>query len=364
MKIGYYISGHGYGHAVRSVPVIRGLKDLGCTVLIKTLCPPFLFRDGGKEGIRVLPEEFDVGLVQTDNLRFDLEKTYKEVTALLDSAEERIEKEKDFLLRNKVNGVVCDIPFLPLEAAFRAGLPSAAVGNFSWDWIYAHYAKKDERWSFVVRAIRPYYRRAGLLLRLPFHGPMKAFPRVEDIPLVLRRSSMKKMEIRRLLDLPKDRKIGLVAFSHLSLSSRALKEINALSSRCLFLIREPLNWEGPAFRKVKGKGLSFIDLVRGADFVLTKPGYGIVSDCLAHKVPMVYCDRGDFPEYAILVKAIKTGLPHQYLSQKDLYEGRWEKVLAPFRPPLGGRLWRGNGAGVAAKKIVRWFVAFYREKDR
>lgn len=361
VKVCYYISGHGYGHAVRSVSVLRELIALGCTVWVKTLSPPFLFHDKWKGKAKVFPEGFDVGLVQKDNLRFDLDKTYRQITILLAQAEEKIEKEKAFLLQNRIRGVVCDIPFLPLEAARRAGIPSVAVGNFSWDWIYSHYARKDRRWKSIVRAVRGYYRQAGLLLRLPLHGEMTAFPRVEDIPLIARKSSLKKGEVRALLQLPSDRKIGLVSFSDLPLPSRALQRINALSSKYFFLIREPLNWKGPAFRKVRNKELSFIDLVRAADFVLTKPGYGIVSDCLALKVPLVYSDRGDFPEYEILVREVKRRLPHRHIPQRDLLSGRWEDHLDPLFPPQGGGVPLSlQGAKTAARKIRQWFTAYGR----
>lgn len=365
LKICYYISGHGYGHAVRSALVVRELMALGCSLWLKTLCPPFLFQDGGPGRARVIKEGFDVGLVQVDNLRFDLEKTYEAIKILLDEAEERIEAERAFLLRNRFDGVICDIPFLPLAAARRAGIPSVAVGNFSWDWVYAHYARKDERWRPLVKTIRGYYREAGLLLRLPFAGDMDAFGRVEDIPLIARKSKKKKAELRRLLNLPSDRKIGLVAFSHLPLSRGALQEVNALSSGYLFLIRDPLNWKGPAFRKVRGKGLSFIDLVRSADFVLSKPGYGIVSDCLAHQIPLVYCDRGDFPEYGILVREIKRRLPYRHMRQEDLTSGGWKRYLECFHRPQGsGFPLKLNGARVAAEKIRRWFDPFAGSKRR
>ena len=41
-------------------------------------------------------------------------------------------------------------------------------------------------------------------------------------------------------------------------------------------------------------GLRYEDLVRAVDVVLTKPGYGIISECIANDTAMVYTSRGRF----------------------------------------------------------------------
>ncbi|MGA3086286.1 MAG: hypothetical protein ABSE95_16060 [Thermodesulfobacteriota bacterium] len=95
-KIVYYISGHGYGHAVRSIQIINELHKLGCDVIIKTVTPAFLFKEGLSRPVEILPESLDVGLDQIDNVRFDLQKTKESVKKLLFSAEELISKEQKF----------------------------------------------------------------------------------------------------------------------------------------------------------------------------------------------------------------------------------------------------------------------------
>ena len=223
-KIVYYISGHGYGHAVRSIQIIQELLELSCAVIIKTTTPAFLFKEGLSRPVQIIAEGFDVGLHQIDNIRFDLEKTKEDVKKILNSAEELIRKEQKYLIDQGCSGIVCDIPFIPLAAAGRAGLPSIGISNFSWDWIYSFYGKGDPEWVPLTEAITGYYREGGLLLRLPFHGEMTAFRRIEDIPLVARKSGKGKAEIRQTLELPQDRKIGLIGFSRLDLQEPAIQQ--------------------------------------------------------------------------------------------------------------------------------------------
>ena len=44
------------------------------------------------------------------------------------------------------------------------------------------------------------------------------------------------------------------------------------------------------------------DLVRAADVVVTKPGYGIISEAIANDAALLYTSRGRFVEYDVLVK--------------------------------------------------------------
>jgi UDP:flavonoid glycosyltransferase YjiC (YdhE family) len=109
--------------------------------------------------------------------------------------------------------------------------------------------------------------------------------------------------------------------------------------------------EGPTSRSLRpvlaadldACGLGYPDLVGAVDVVVTKPGYGIVSDCIGAGTRLVYTDRGDFPEYPILVAGMAEHLPVAFVSNEDLRAGRIreavESVLArevPAPPDLTG----------------------------
>jgi len=90
-------------------------------------------------------------------------------------------------------------------------------------------------------------------------------------------------------------------------------------------------------------GLDYADLVAAADVVVTKPGYGIVSDAVAAGTPVVYTDRGDFPEYPIMVAQMPRYLACAFVAQDDLAAGRLGPALAsvleqsrPQPPALDG----------------------------
>ena len=105
----------------------------------------------------------------------------------------------------------------------------------------------------------------------------------------------------------------------------------ASDSRCIEPVREP-----PA-------GLLYQDLVAAADVVVSKPGYGIVSECVANGTALLYTSRGRFIEYDLFVDEMPRILRCRYLSQEDLLAGRWaDAIEALLAQPRGSRYARGQ----------------------
>jgi hypothetical protein len=89
----------------------------------------------------------------------------------------------------------------------------------------------------------------------------------------------------------------------------------------------------------------------------------MVSDCLSHGTPMIYSDRGIFPEYSILVEGIKAHLSCCYMPQEDLYSGKWRPYLEGLsqKPRLQPGL-KTDGAQVAAERILECIDTAQRGK--
>ena len=108
--------------------------------------------------------------------------------------------------------VLADIPPLAFDAAAEAGVPSVGLGNFSWDWIYAHLARRVPAFREPSDVAREAYSKADLLLELPFAGDLSAFPRRERIPMVARPQRRPRAETRRALGLADGEVAVLLSF--------------------------------------------------------------------------------------------------------------------------------------------------------
>jgi len=96
------------------------------------------------------------------------------------------------------------------------------------------------------------------------------------------------------------------------------------------------------------------DLVNACDVVITKPGIGIVSECIANQTPIMYTSRDDFVEYDVLVEGLRTYAHSRFIPREDFLAGAWKPHLDSFVqeeytwPPI-----RTDGADVAAAEILR-----------
>ncbi len=355
-RLAYYITPHGFGHAIRSIEVIRHLLVLApaLEIVIVSTIPEFLVDQSLGDSVSIRRKQLDIGLVQRDSIQFDLRATLDQLQSLHDHRDALVADEIHFLNAQEIQAVVCDIPFLPFAAASQASIPAIGMGNFTWDWIYQAYASADSRWTPLVDWIRESYHKCHLLLQLPMHGDCSVCPNIQDVPLVARRAKRKREETLEILGLRLDQKVYLISFGWLDLGETAQKRLEEITD-AVFLFKHPLSFHFRNGICLDEHPLSYEDVVAAVDGVITKPGYGIVSDCLAHGTPVIYTDRGFFPEYDILVQEMAKQLSTVYLSSPDFYAGRWQAAIQALEKlPRVTPALPCNGAEVCAETILRY----------
>jgi L-arabinokinase len=354
-----YVSGHGFGHATRTAEVLRAVRaaapdrPLG----IVTTAPERLFGLAipGPFLFRIV--ECDVGLAQKDALVIDEDATAERYRRFAADLSARVAREAEWLRSAGARLVLGDVPPLAFEAAAAAGLPSVALGNFSWDWVYRHYAGRQPALATAADDAAAAYRKATLLLELPFTCDMSVFARREAIPLVARRGRIAPHEVRRRLELPGS-PVVLLSFGGLGLAGFDPQVLSGLREYFFVMADEVGHDRLPANARMIGAealgaaGLAYPELIGAADVVVTKPGYGIVADAIAARARMVFTDRGDFPEYPILVREMPRYLACRYAPNDAVMGGRLGDALAEvLAMPLPEPADLG-GAEAAARRLL------------
>ena len=88
------------------------------------------------------------------------------------------------------------------------------------------------------------------------------------------------------------------------------------------------------------------------DVVMTKPGYGIIAECVANDTALVYTSRGHFVEYDVLVREMPRWLRCAFISNEELLAGRWQPSLdAVLTRPAAPERIGVDGAELAAELI-------------
>jgi hypothetical protein len=364
----FYISGHGFGHATRDLEIIRHLQQQrpGTRIIVRTSVPGWFLEKSARASIDVQPCEADTGIVQIDSLQLDEAETGLQATAFYSQFEARVEAEARVLKELGAAIVVGDVPPLAFAAAARAGIPSIAVANFTWDWIYAAYAGFRHDASTVLATIQDAYANADLALRLPFAGGFETMPSIRDVPLVARHSRRTRDANRRLLNLSDRRPVVLASFgghgAHLPFERIAETQDVTLviTDHEAKSIRQEAAFDG-RLRCFTGRALEqadirYEDLVAAADIVVSKPGYGIVSECIANQAALLYTSRGVFAENDVLIAGMRPFLRSRFIAQDDLRSGQWEpSIRALLGEPEPREPMRIDGASVVASAILGVF---------
>jgi hypothetical protein len=357
----FYVSGHGFGHASRTIEVIGALAERrpGVPVIVKTSAPHRLFDRALRDRIELFNLQCDTGIVQIDSLNLDAAESILQARAFHGRLPEKAQEEAAFLRRSHACLVVGDVPPLAFAAAHEAGIPSVLIGNFTWDWIYAGYP--EQRPADLIDVINGAYRKATRALRLPASGGFEGLESITtDIPFIARHSKRDATETRRGLGLPDDKPLVLMSFGGYGLDgldTAALAQLKEYAIATSDLREDRLTSQvGLMFvadQDLRAQGFRYEDLVRAADVVVTKPGYGIVTEAMANDTAMLYTSRGQFVEYDVLVKEMARYLRCRFIERDDLLSGNWgpalEQLLASPPPLEKPEL---NGAEVAAREII------------
>ena len=128
----FYVSGHGFGHASRTIEVINAVLDRRpeTRIGVRTSAPRWLFDLTVKGKIAFSTLECDTGVVQIDSLRLDATQSVERAWMFHRDLDRRADVEARVLEASSALLVVGDIPPIAFAAAARVGLPAVAVANF------------------------------------------------------------------------------------------------------------------------------------------------------------------------------------------------------------------------------------------
>jgi hypothetical protein len=214
----------------------------------------------------------------------------------------------------------------------------------------------------LVPTIRAAYQHAVLGLELPFSGGFEIFPAVERLPLVSRRPTREPRDTRAHFGLAQDRPAALLSFGGYGMPALDVTRIDArdwtlvLTDRILPMdpADVPAHIVYVPEHKFQESGFRYEDLIAAVDVVVSKPGYGIVSECMTCDKPLLYTSRGVFREYDVFVRDMPRYLRCRFIGHDDLFAGRWRDGLEGVRllPAPAERI-DANGADVAAEALAQ-----------
>jgi L-arabinokinase len=368
MTIAFYISAHGFGHAVRCAQIIRALPPQ-IPVLIRSAVPRWFFdQEIRGRSFTLEPERFDVGAVGPDSVGIDLERTITEAAEVHRDAMDRIGEEAAFLRDHDVKAVLCDAPAPPLVAAREAGLPALLMANFTWVEIYGTLAAKAREAgekdlaaeaSRLVGDMRRRYAAADAHLIPGLAIDMVSVERRIPIPIVARRAAPDRQKLADVLGFDPDRPIVQIYLGTAGLTDMVWERLQFFTKEQFFSFTPVPGDAGAAIRILPECELGHAEATASVDAVVGKLGYSLCAECLHSGIPVIYPPRPDFAEFPALESAMQSAELAVPRSLPAFLRLEWRGALkraaqarAAVLENLGDTLPETDGADVAAALLA------------
>jgi len=328
-RIAYFISPHGFGHAARAASVMEAIHALDPLIgfEIYAATPSWFFRDNLDGFLNYHYLMTDLGLVQKTPFEEDLDETIARLNQLLPYEAAQIAAVSHEISDLNCVLVICDIAPMGLLIAKEAGIPSVLVENFTWDWIYEGYLKRDKQIAPHIHYLRRVFNNANVHIQTePVCNP-------KPVELCAGPASRKikspKVEVRRKLGLSENNMLVLITTGGVSQEHKYTEMINARQDICFVI---PCGCDTPQYCD------NFIflphhsdffhpDLVNAADTVIGKAGYSTIAEVYHAGVPFGYISRSNNREAAKLVTFIENEMSGLPISESEFQSDSWVDQL-------------------------------------
>jgi UDP:flavonoid glycosyltransferase YjiC (YdhE family) len=329
VRIAYFITPHGFGHAARAAAIMAALQEIDPAIQfdIFTQVPRWLFQDSLVRSFHYYYVCTDIGLVQTTSLREDLPATVRRLNAFFPCDRALVATLAALLRSASCALVLCDIAPLGLLAAKAAGVPSVLIENFTWDWIYQGYVQEEARLARHIAYLQ------SLFAVADYHVQTEPVccPSLADLttPPVSRKPQRSTSQARTQLGLPMQAPAVLLTMGGVPESYAFLSQLH--QHRDIFFV---VLGAGNALERQDNVVLlpyrSAIfppDLIYACDAVVSKTGYSTLAEVYHAGVPFGYVVRQQFREGPVLDAYITAHMSGLAITELEFHSGAWLSYL-------------------------------------
>jgi uncharacterized protein (TIGR00661 family) len=296
MNIAYYISDYGYGHATRSIAIIRELlkNDKHFNIIIcHSFAQNLLKKSLIDSRISFRTLETDVGyILNPHTLELDHLKIQEMYESYLVHRTQKIRDESDFLIEQNIDYIISDIYPTAIEAAYDLDIPSIGISNFLWSDVY-----KDIISDSRLKVMRDAY--AKMTYYLCLEGQIDSNLKTKKHDFFSREiddSEVKK--IRSDLDISSSDTVIFYGLGMKVNHSNQFENNSSLWSteNCKFIVSSHVDINHPNVFKIPDDYTETQNYIAASDFTITKPGWSTISEALNGSSRLILINRNSFLE--------------------------------------------------------------------
>jgi len=327
MNICFYISDYGYGHASRSIAIIRKLLSeyIDVKIYIKNSGAfDYIRHSLPQKNIEVIKSKNDIGVIFRENsVIVDREQTRKMLLDWISSWDEYIKMEKQFCESHAIDLILSDITPQAFVVANELDIPGIAISNFTWYFIFNNLFGKIP----ALEQMKDAYKLADLALVLPFNEDMNVFKKQKKVGLVSREITGNKYDMRRTLGVSDSEMLVYIGVGR-SFDPSFLSNMKNLDIPDLkLLVQSNVHLPFENVIRIPENETETQNYINICDLVVSKTGYSTASEAIRAKVPMFLLKRDGFQEDELIGDAIEGMAIGRIISEKSFLYGEWRHEI-------------------------------------
>ncbi|KFD41003.1 hypothetical protein HY02_07095 [Peptococcaceae bacterium SCADC1_2_3] len=283
-----------------------------------------------QDNVKFIRTTNDIGVVFKENsVIVDKEKTKEKLINWSSLWGNYIENEKAFCRKHKIGLIISDITPQVFVVAKELNIPGIAISNFTWHYIY-DYLFEDMP---IVNKIKEAYQLASLALDLPFNEEMKLFKEKKEISLVSRNVIINRNVLRKRYMISENEILVYIgvgkSFNPSFVEKMTLpykKGVKVLiSAGSKLTLKAPISFKIPPGETEAQNYLGMCDLI------VSKTGYGTISEAIQAQVPMLLLQRNGFKEDELFLEKVQELGIGGIISEKSFLSGDWINRISEIK---------------------------------
>ena len=348
------LSGHGYGHAGITSPVLNVLRR-SCPevrVTIRSTIPAAWLAQHLDGSFDYLIEP-DFGMAMAGTMHVLPQESIAAYQNIHKNWAERVDAGAAALATLKPTLLLSNISYLSLAAARQAKIPAIAFSAVNWADIFYQYCIDLPGAQIIWKQMVDAYASAELFLQPTPGMLMPSISNRRQVGPVAYIGRQRRDELHDRLGLSSDILVVLLALggipTNLSCASwPRLEDVRVV-------LGSKLESNHPDVISCDLLDFPFIDLVRSSDVIITKPGYGLVTEAACNGTPLLLLPRKDWPETPAFVRWLRQHGRMLTLAEEKLHTGEFLSEVHALRimpsPPIPAPSGTAEVAAILADRL-------------
>lgn len=301
-RIAYYISEYGYGHASRSIGIIRELikqeSELEI-IVINSFAEDFLKQSLDSSRIIFRNVETDIGYFLKENSIYpDAKRQRLELDLYLSTLNHVAKKEVEYLKRRSINLVISDISPLAFKVGKMFKVPTIGISNFSW-----YTAFKELITQKQLLELESIYKYADYFFELAGSNELQ-WGKTFKFEFIAR--DINYGEVERIKQLyGKNKKLVFLGLG-MKVDVEIFKNISIWDDVGVhFIVSSNSNINHDNVSTIPVDYTETQNFVAACDLVISKAGWGTVSEAAIGGVPLLIIEREKMSEDSNTIKMVR-----------------------------------------------------------